>query len=142
MWIFFFNPKIWCITSSPKHLRITNVLTVSLMKKHALSSMKALARALLFWHIWINQFAKSEYLSKLLPANWFPRRIWSGFQISSFLVMQLNDDADQVHSTMHSLLHWAHVPIAVSSCLAAAHMCRWTFWTVYLSLVSSSRKKY
>ena len=35
---------------------------------------------------------------------------------------------------------WAGVPIVVSSCPAAAHMYRWTLWTIHLSLVPSSRK--
>ena len=35
---------------------------------------------------------------------------------------------------------WASVPIAVSSSPAAAYMYRWTLWTVYFSLVCSSRK--
>ena len=38
------------------------------------------------------------------------------------------------------LKFWARVAIAVSSCPAAAHMYRWTIWTIHPSLLSSSRK--
>ena len=38
------------------------------------------------------------------------------------------------------LKFWARVAIAVSSYPAAAHMYRWTIWTIHPSLLSSSRK--
>ena len=35
---------------------------------------------------------------------------------------------------------WAHVPVAVKSCPAAAHVYRWALWTILPFLVSSSGK--
>ena len=46
----------------------------------------------------------------------------------------------KIYEINQRLKLWAHVPIAVSSSTAAAHMYRWTPWTIHPSLASSSRK--
>ena len=53
-----------------------------------------LARNLLFWHVQINQYAKSNHFWKTLSVK-CPTRIWPGYQFNSLRVKWLNDDADR-----------------------------------------------
>ena len=46
----------------------------------------------------------------------------------------------QIYKIIQRLKLWAHVSIAVSPCPAVVHVCRWTFWTIHSSPISSSEK--